>query len=388
MGKPLSIAVICPRYAAGGTVGGAETLLRQLALRLAGRGLRVRFLATCARDHFTWANEIPPGTQADGALEVEYFPVNARDTTVFLELQQAISRGGGLPRAEEEQWLRESVNSDALVRHVETAEYDRILAGPYLFGLTFAAARARPDRTWLVSCLHDEPFAWLSVTRDLFAGVRGCLFNTEPERDLALRLYGRVGPDSAVVGIGLDPFEADPAAFAARRGLRTPYVVYSGRRETLKGTPLLVEYVRVFRERTATDLALVLTGSGDFPAAPFVVDAGFLPESEKREAMAGAVAFIHPSTLESLGIVVLESFLARTPALVHAGSEVLRWQCRRSGAGLWFRHYPDFDEQLRFLLREDSVRRRMGEQGRQYVLREYTWPAVEARLLKALGIEE
>ena len=40
--------------------------------------------------------------------------------------------------------------------------------------------------------------------------------------------------------------------------------------------------------------------------------------------MAGALAFCHPSVNESFGIVLLESWLARTPALVHAGSDVLQ----------------------------------------------------------------
>ena len=81
--------------------------------------------------------------------------------------------------------------------------------------------------------------------------------------------------------------------------------------------------------------------------------------------MAGALAFVHPSTFESFGIVLLESFLAGTPALVHARSEVLRWQCRRSGGGLWFRHYPDFEEELLLLLNNENLRKRMGAAGKK-----------------------
>ena len=381
------IAVVSPRYAVGGTVGGAETLLRQLALRLAGRGLRVSFLTTCARNHFTWENEIPPGVQQDGPLEVHYFPVDAsRDVAVFLEHQGQIDRRAELTLAQEQAWMANSVHSPALYEHLRTegARYDRILSGPYLFGVSYAAALIRPERTFLVPCLHDEPFAYLKIMRELFGAVRGLLFNSGPEMELARRLYDLPAGRGAVVGMGFEPFEADANAFAARRKLAAPYVLYSGRRETLKGTPLLIEYVRLFRELTKTDLRLVLTGSGPFDAYPFVLDVGFVSEQEKHEAMAGARAFIHPSTMESLGIVLLEAFLARTPALVHAKGEVLRWQCERSGAGLWFRHYPDFHEELQRLLGDDALRRRLGEAGRQYVLREYGWPAVEARLLAAL----
>lgn len=384
MGAVSSIAVVVPRHADGGTVGGAETLLRQLALRCAGRGLRVRLLTTCAKSHFTWANERPAGVVRDGPIEVEYFPVDDRDAGLFLEHQQTLSRGGDLSREQEEAWLANSVHSRALYEHLRAADYDRILAGPYLFGLTVGAARIRPDRTLLVPCLHDEPFAYVSLIREMFGAVRGCLFNSEPERDLAARICGLPAARGRVVGMGIEPFDADPAAFAARHGLGAPYLIYSGRREAAKGTPLLAEYVRVFRERTGRDVRLVMTGSGPVDAHPFVLDAGLLPEAEKREAMAGARVFCHPSRLESLGIVLLEAFMAGTPALVNEGSEVLQWQCRRSGAGLWFRHYPDFEATLDRLLADEPLRAAMGAQGRRFARTEYSWPAVDARLSQAL----
>jgi glycosyltransferase involved in cell wall biosynthesis len=189
--------------------------------------------------------------------------------------------------------------------------------------------------------------------------------------------------------MGLEPFHAEPHVFPERHGLRRPYVLYAGRREPSKGTPLLCDYLNAFRQRTGTDLTLVLTGSGRVEPPPelrrHVFDAGLVPEEEKREAMAGALAFVHPSVYESLGIVLLESWMAGVPALVHAGSAVLTWQCRQSGGGLWFRDYPEFETELLLLLRDPALRRAMGEAGRRYVLREYGWEAVEQRLLDALA---
>ncbi len=384
MSAPRSIAVVSPRYAAGATVGGAETLLRELAKRLVRLGHRVTFLTTCARDHFTWANEWPEGPWRDGELDVIRFPVAPRDAGEYLSLQRRIDRRQPLTRAEEERWIQQSVNSTALLDHLRATPYDRILAGPYLFGVVYHVARAFPDRTLLVPCLHDEPFAELGIMAEMFRGARGHLFNSEPERELARRLYGLDPARLRVVGMGLDPFTADPAAFAQRRGFDAPYVIYSGRREESKGTPLLTEYVRTFRRRSGRDLRLVFTGSGAVDGDPWILDAGFVSETEKHEAMAGAVAFIHPSVLESFGIVLLEAFLAGTPALVHARGEVLRWQCARSGGGFWFRHYPDFEEELTLLLDQPGLRRRLGEQGRAFTLAEYAWPSVERRLLEGL----
>lgn len=385
MDASLSIAVVAPRYVADGTaVGGAETLLAALAQRIALDGGSVRLLATCAVNHFTWTNERSPGIYREGALEIELFPVAERNSNRFHTLQQKISRGESLNDAEEAEWLTHSVRSHALLEHLHTARYDRIIVGPYLFGLTADVVGALPDRTLLVPCLHDEPFARLGAIQQMFARVRGCLFNSEPEARLAQR---RVGFDLArgrVVGMGIDSFDVDSSAFAASRGLHAPYIIYSGRREDAKGTPMLIEYVRTFRERTGRDVRLVLTGSGPVAMAQFVVDTGVLPEREKREAIAGARVFVHSSCLESLGIVLLESFMARVPALVPAGSEVLRWQCARSNAGLWYRHYPDFEVALQKLLNNEPLRRALGEHGRRFVEQEYNWQSVATRFWRAL----
>lgn len=387
------LAFVCPRLHEPGTVGGAETLLHTVARDAAAAGCDVTFLTTCARDHFTWKNELPAGrTERDG-MAVLRFPVDEdRDVETFHRLQAAICRGERLSDPDEERWLRQSVNSAALTDHLRTHvdSFDRIMTGPYLFGLVEAAAAVAPDKTLLVPCLHDEAFARVRRIGAMFRSVRGCLFNTEPERRLAFRLYPDFAPRvDAVVAMGIPPFEADPQAFARRHGLATPYVIYCGRREPLKGTPLLIDYLDLFRQRTGRDVRLVLTGSGAVDLPPSLRDAtldlGFVSETEKREAMAGAVAFCHPSVNESLSIVLIEAWIARTPALVHARGEVLRCQCQAAQGGLWFKDYPEFEEALLLYLGNPGLRAALARNGRGFALRTYAPEAVLERFLAAVG---
>ncbi len=391
----LRVAFVAPRLAAGGAVGGAETLLLNLAQLARAAGCTVTLLTTCAKNHFTWANEVPPGERLHEGLRVIHFPVNAdRDVDAFLRVQEPISAGQPVSDADEALWIENNVNSRALEAHLreQGGSYDCVVAGPYLFGLTLAAAALAPERTLLVPCLHDEPFARVRRIARMFREVRGCLFNTVPERDLAVRLYGAEiaapGRPAPVVGYALEDFASDPAACARRLGLAAPYILYCGRRETLKGTPLLVDYWATFRRLTGRDVKLVLTGSGpvDVPEgmAPHLIDLGFVSEQEKHDAMAGAVAFCHPSVNESLGIVLLESWLAGRPSLVHDRGVVLRDQTRRAQAGLWFRDYPEFQECLARLLDEPALADRLGASGRAFTLREYAPAAVQARLMAAL----
>ena len=58
-----SCSASCRPASGRGMVGGAETVMPEIAHGLAARGWDVEILTTCARDHFTWANEFPPAVE-------------------------------------------------------------------------------------------------------------------------------------------------------------------------------------------------------------------------------------------------------------------------------------------------------------------------------------
>lgn len=392
MSTPPRIAFVSPRFSDGPTVGGAETLLRQLSERLVAKGWEVDFLTTCARNHFTWENEIHPGQASIAGINVHYFPVDSgRNLDTFITLQNRICRHADLTRDEELSWQSNNVNSRALYHYLKTEghKYHRIVMGPYLFALVYFASQIHPEKTLLLPCLHDESFAYLKTIREMFQNVKGWIFNTEPERDLAQRLYGLDLAKAHVVGMGINGFEANPTAFRQRHHLTAPYLIYSGRREPMKGIPIMLDYLDIFRERTNVDIKLVLTGSGPYAPptrlVPHILDLGFVPEQEKHDAMAGAVAFCHPSVNESFSIVILESWLAGTPVLVHGAGDVMPDHCKKSNGGLWFRNYPEFEESLSLLLAKPALREALGKAGQHYVQHNYDWRTVDSRLLAALS---
>lgn len=387
----MKLAFITPRFLREGVVGGAETLIRDLARTSAEAGHEVHLLTTCATNVFTWQNEREPGAETIDGIQVHFFKVNEdRNIDVFLRIQNLIDKERSLSRQDQQKWADNSVCSRDLCEWLsENGEsFDAILAGPYLFGITLQTAKIFPDKTWVIPCLHDEPFAKLDIVKDLFCRSKGSLFNSEPEKELAMRLYGLHENCGQVVGMAMEPFEADPDAFSKRHGLDTPYVLYCGRQEGGKNTPLLFDYMQSYIERRQGAVKLVLTGSGDVPVPeklrPYLLNLGFVSEQEKHEAMAGAVAFIHPSTNESFGIVLLEAWLAKTPALVHASGVVLRWQCRHSQGGLWFRYYPEFEAMLDVLCKQKNVNKQLAENGCRYVKTTYDRTSIAQRLFAAL----
>jgi glycosyltransferase involved in cell wall biosynthesis len=372
---------VVPRFGSA-TVGGAERLVRALATRALPDGWSSEVATTCAVDHETWENVLEPGDFDEDGLLVHRFPVGSRDPTRFWQLHPAILSGQAA-YVDEVEWLANSVWSPGLQQFMEEAgsSYDLILFSPYLFGTTIWGAQAWPERSALIPCLHDEPYAYLETVKRMFAAVRGCLFNSDGEERLARRLHtiGRGG----VVGMGFDaPASKAASQFGERRGMDS-FLVYAGRIEAGKRVDVAVDYaVRYASERpSAPKLALVGQGSYRPPdsADGVVVNVGFVDENELRAAYAEAVAVVNPSQLESLSLVLLEAWLEGTPCLVAGGSEVMRAHCERSGGGFVFDGYEDFRDALDRLLADEGLRTRMGEAGRAYVLDTYGWPRVRER---------
>lgn len=83
-------------------VGGAELVVAELSRGLADRGWEVEVLTTCARDHFTWANEVPPGVEdIDGILR--RFPTVAPAAPgERAEIEAAILAGSRLTLADQQ----------------------------------------------------------------------------------------------------------------------------------------------------------------------------------------------------------------------------------------------------------------------------------------------
>ena len=376
---------VVPRYGVS-TVGGAETLVRALAMRGLPTGWSSEIATTCAVDHVTWANELPPGESSEDGLLVHRFEVGPRNQARYDELH-AVVLAGAPAYADELEWLANSVWSPELERFLVEAgnDYDLVVFAPYLFGTTLWGAQIAPERSVVMPCLHDEPYARLATVRNVVEASRGCVFNSGGEERLARRLY-RVR-QGHVVGMGFDRPPPVETRFAEPRGLGR-YLLYAGRLEEGKRVNVAVEYVVRYAAERSDPPQLVLIGSGSYrpprEAEHVAVHAGFLPEDEKRAAYAEAVAVVNPSRLESLSIVLMEAWLEGTAALASRDSDVLREHCEASGGGLLFDSYESFRDALDRLLADDDLRDRMGRAGGDYVLERYGWPAVSTRLAAAV----
>jgi glycosyltransferase involved in cell wall biosynthesis len=371
-------------------VGGAELVIRQAAQGLAARGFEVEVLTTCARDHYTWANEYPPGVTMDGPVTVHRFPVvRDADRSERDRLDRRLAVGLTLDLDEQLAWLNGNFRVPELLHHLvaEGHSYRAVIFSPYLFWTTVAGVAAVPERAVVIPCLHDEPFATLDVFRPVLAGPAQVWFMSDPERDLAHRL-GPVAPHF-VTGEGVPvPDTYDPARFRERYGLSRPFVLFAGRREPGKGwTDLLAGFARA-HTTLGVDLDLVSFGAGWMAppreVAGRVVDLGYLPDEDVADAYAAAAAYIQPSPMESFSRTIMEAWLAGTPVVASGRSDVVRWHCERSGAGLVYGDAYELAQCLALVTDAPEALRRLAAAGRDYVLTHYTWDVALDRMEKAL----
>jgi glycosyltransferase involved in cell wall biosynthesis len=394
-----SIGFVVARYGAD-VLGGAETYCRLLAENLSAAGHDVTVLTTCATDGFTWANARPAGESLEGGVRVRRFAVGPRDNDEWLALHGAIDSGQAVSYAEQIEWMAESVWSPGLLD--EAAHHDRygwLVAIPYMFGTTFWTAAAFPDRTVVIPCFHDEPHARLPSVLDALTTARGLMMNTATERALLANAVGGVFPErvpsvlqSPVVSVGYDPLpppsQDDVIAFCARHDVKPGYLMYAGRREEGKGVGRLFDLYRGYVDKVPRPRPLALIGRGPLAIPedlrPHIIDFGFLPDTDMAPAYAAAGVFVHPSRMESLGMVLLEAWNAGTPALVDAHSPVLMEHCVNSGGGLWWSSPAEFIEAVEILTEDEDIAAAVAARGREYVQDVFRWDAVRARFFAAL----
>jgi len=367
-----------------GVVGGAEAVLKEMALGLARRGWEVDILTTCARDHFTWENEFPSGvSEGPDGVTVRRFPaVISTPRAERAAFNAAIVAGAPLRMSDQERWMNDDLRLPELFHYLldESDSYRALVFAPYLFWPAFACGQIAPDRTILMPCLHDEPEARLDIFQPVFSGSRGIWFLSEPERDLAASIHPRLA-ESEVIGSGIDvPAAYDPEGFRRRHGIEGPFVAYAGRREGGKNwDSMLAAFARAVTNADLP-LSLVTMGHGVVDPPPSiadrVIDLGYVTDEERNDALAAATAYIQPSAYESFSRTIMEAWLAGTLVIATGASAVNRWHCDRAGAGLIYDDDQEFEECLRFVAEAPDTAAQIAAPGRDYVLEHYTWPPV------------
>lgn len=369
--------------------GGAEVVQRELAIGLSARGWEVEVATTCAVDHHTWANVLPPGEGELDGLPVRRFEAVAPFPEHAVHEAELLA-GHRLSRTDQYRWLNTGMRSPELYHYLldTHTRFRGMVFTPYPTWLAVAGSQIAAKRSVLWTCLHDEAYAYLDVFKPMFNGVAGLLLQSQPEVDFLHRVTSSPAPH-ALVGCTV-PIAAryDEEGFRTRHGIEGPFVLYAGRREGAKGWDDLLAMFESAVRRFDLPFTLVTMGGGDIDVsstiADRVIDLGFLPDDERDNAFAAATAYLQPSRYEAFSRTIMEAWLAGTPVIANGRSAVLRWHCERSGAGFVYDDVYEFEQCLAYVHENAAQSRTIAAKGREYVLDNYSPDDVIDRIDAAL----
>jgi glycosyltransferase involved in cell wall biosynthesis len=378
----VKLAVVVQRYGAD-INGGAEQHARYVAEHLARRH-DVEVLTTCARDYVTWRNDLPAGREVVNGIPVRRFPVArervpedfGRRSHVVFEETHSVN--------DELRWLdSEGPTSPALTKDIrDRREYDYYLFFSFRYYHAYHGARAAARRAILVPTAERDPAVGLAIFGPIFRGVRALMYNSFEERRMIQAVADNREVPGVIVGIGSDvPDRVDASRFRKIFDIPGPFVIYVGRIDENKGCKELFTFFQHYVRSTRSALTLVLVGKSllPIPDHPQVRHLGFLADRDKFDGIAAAEALIMPSYFESLSMVALEAWALGKPVLANGRCEVLRGQCIRSNAGLYYESYEEFAETLGVLEQQRAIKLAFGQNGRDYFRRHYAWPVIERK---------
>jgi glycosyltransferase involved in cell wall biosynthesis len=379
------LAVVVQRYGAD-INGGAELHARYIAERLS-RHAEVEVLTTCAHDYVTWRDEYPVGVEHVNGVPVRRFRVDhERDVNLFARRSEYVF-GQKHSYLDELRWLEaEGPKSSALLAHLRSQEstYDYVIFFSYRYYHAYHGVNAVPSRAILVPTAERDEAIGLAISPRIFRNVRGLMYNSPEEKRLIQTVSNNHTVPGVVVGIGSE-IAAHPQAdrFRQKYGISGRFALYVGRIDRNKGCNELFSYFLNGLSALPPGLRLVLIGKEilPIPAHPRVHHLGFVDDEDKFDALAAADLLIMPSYYESLSMVALEAWAVGKPVLANGKCEVLRGQCIRSNAGLYYETQAEFVETLRAIIESRRLNATFGANGRRFFQQHYAWPVIERKYL-------
>jgi len=373
------IAFVVNRYALN-ISGGGEFETRMLAEHLSSV-YDVEVMTSCANDYTTWENYYDEEITQINGVTVRRFPTaKARNNRRLDEAARRMQKG--IEGAEQE-WIEEiGPYCPSLIDflRVHSEEYKAIFFMTYSFYTTVMGMKLGLKNAVLIPTAHDENNIYKPIYKDVIESAPAFLFNSYEEKAFLEEKFDAKGKLSRTTCMGLDIPEYEDWTLPEKYAQYDNYVVYTGRVTRRKNFRQLNKYFMEYKRKHDTDLKLLVLGHVDNAMQLIhhkdIIYLGFVTEEEKAKLLKNAKFLIMPSLYESLSIVILESMMLGRPVLVNGECPVLKGQCIRSNAGLYYDNYAEFEKAMEYLLTNTQSYEQLCQNAVRFVKENYSWDFV------------
>lgn len=364
--------------------GGAEKLAYDYASILSESN-DVTVCTSCAKDYVSWKNEFSKGETKENSIRILRFPVSQTRNMVRMNriLNQCLEKGDSVSDKEQFEFLKEQGPfCPDLVNYVtkEQYTYDIAILIGYLYYPVIASIPNLKIPFVIVPTFHDEPPFRLPMYRKTYSSHYVYSFNA-PEEISVYETYTNQKTNSYFL---IGTYINDTITEANSLDLHSNQLITIGRIEPAKGYPELFEYFqnwKVFSNRTdITVKCLGSISSMETPKEPLITFTGFVSEEEKISEIQKSFLLLNPSAFESFSISIMEAWIQKKAVLVNAKSTVMKGHCLRSQGGLYYSDSLSFQKTLDFLLENREIATRLGQNGREYVLANFSKEVIRKKL--------
>ena len=272
-----------------------------------------------------------------------------------------------------------------------------------------------PHRPWKVEQLGTAYYASRWIEETAYRNADGVVAVSKAMKADVESLYG-VSPSRTRVihnGIDIDEYRPAPNPDVLRKhGIATdvPFVLFVGRITRQKGIIHLVNALRQLDDGTQVVLC---AGAPDTPeiaremnqavdearsqsSVPIVWIQEMLPRSEVINLYSEAAVFVCPSVYEPFGIINLEAMACETPVVASAVGGIpevvvpeetgllvpITLESNGTEPADTARFEQSLADSINRLMRDASLRRRMGQNARRRVEDEFSWTRIAERTLE------
>lgn len=379
------IALVNQRYGIE-VNGGSELHCRQLAEKLL-KYYDVEILTTCALDYITWDNYYKEGVEVINGVKVRRFKTSkSRNIKAFNKLSDKVLTGSNNTIEEEIEWINEQgPYCPDFIDYIKnnSHNYDAIIYMTYLYYLTaIGTVNTANKNIYLLPTAHDEAPIYLNYYRNVFNSARGFIYNTIEEKNFICSRFPVSHKPHVIAGVGVELPNEDIPDIREKLNFKEDYILYIGRIDESKGCGILFDYFQQYKKNTNSNIKLVLIGKSvmNIPKNKDIISLGFVDDLTKFAAIKGSKLLVLASKYESLSMVVLESMMMERPVLVNGECEVLKGHCIKSKAGLYFKNYNEFEEQLNNLLNSAEIYNEMKKSAKKYVDNNYNWDIITNKI--------
>jgi glycosyltransferase involved in cell wall biosynthesis len=263
-------------------------------------------------------------------------------------------------------------------------EFDLFLFFSFPQYLSYFGVLRHPEKSvFIPTSSATAPLRWFA-SKTLFNSPRAIIYDSIVERDLVQQFTGNSAIPHQVIGLG--PEETDQLAAERARsqlGIQQNFCILC------PGCSSEHAYLWLDSHRSLKEIVpltvLLWNDHPNFPAVAGVLSMAALKPFEKISLLTLADFLVLIDVREPFSLPLRQAWAAGIPIVVHGDNEMLRFLCKESQGGLWFRNSDELAEVITLLSSDEALRVKLGRNGQSFFQTNYAQSLIESKYRQLLN---